>query len=102
MTGDGTKNNPYKISSARELKKIGENLSAHYALCGDIELNGEFTPIGSQFEPFEGVLDGQGYTVKNLKITETAQYAVFLHETPELSKTSKSRQTLRRRRMPEG
>lgn len=75
MTGDGTKNNPYKISSARELKKIGENLSAHYALCGDIELNGEFTPIGSQFEPFEGVLDGRGYTVKNLKITETAQYA---------------------------
>lgn len=52
------------ISSAEELKAIA-GTSLEYKLSGDIDLSGvEWTPIGD----FTGVLDGNGYAIKNLTI----------------------------------
>ena len=38
LTGNGTLENPYIITSARELDEIRNNLSAHYKLGNDIDL----------------------------------------------------------------
>lgn len=64
-----------QITTAEELRKITENLSAHYELANDISLEGEFEPIGSQFEPFLGLLDGNGHCIKGMHITHVSQYA---------------------------
>ena len=45
---------------------------AHYRLGANIDLSGyDFAPIGNEAEgAFSGVLDGAGYTISNLNITE--------------------------------
>ena len=45
-------------------------------LLKDIDLNNEeWTPIGTSEHPFNGVFDGQGYTIKNLVIDSDTGYA---------------------------
>lgn len=84
--GEGTSNNPYKISTASEFalfaKNINDNIdeynSAFYCLDTDIDLNNiDWTPIGNnelsysidEHKIFKGTFDGQGHTIKNLKIS---------------------------------
>jgi hypothetical protein len=41
----------------------------------DIDLGGvEWTPIGTDTTPFKGILDGKGFTIRNLKITTSQIY----------------------------
>jgi len=57
------------ISNETELKAIANNLSANYRLTNDIVLTGEWTPIGKE-KPFSGILDGNNFVIRNLKITD--------------------------------
>ena len=73
--------NEIAISSAEELQKIGCDeaypLTGSYFLTGEIDLSeiDEWIPIGAKSEvdgnpaAFEGVFDGKGYAIKNLKIS---------------------------------
>ena len=65
------------IYTAQDLDNIRYNPSGDYILMNDIDLNGfNWVPIGGYYDPetgfydnFSGVLDGQGYIIKNLRIT---------------------------------
>jgi flagellar basal body rod protein FlgG len=58
------------IDSADELADIADSLNGHYRLTGDINLNGiDWSPIGSESNPFTGILDGNGHTISNLSVT---------------------------------
>jgi hypothetical protein len=63
------------VTSVEELTSIRTNLSGNFRLYNDIDLEGiEWIPIGTEATPFSGILDGQGFTISNLKITETQVY----------------------------
>ena len=78
--GLGTQDSPFLIASTKQLDNVRKYLDAHYKLVMNIVFvpdedfaeGGEFynegngwIPIGLECE-FEGVFDGNGYTVKNL------------------------------------
>ncbi len=78
--GDGTAENPYQITDKYELDAVRNDLTAHYILMNDIEFTeadfaeggdfeGGFTPIGSYDKSFTGVFDGNGKSLKNIRIT---------------------------------
>lgn len=58
------------IWSANDLYKINNDLSGNYILSRDIDMSQieNFTPIGSEDDPFTGTFDGNGHEIKNLKI----------------------------------
>lgn len=80
--GDGTLENPYLIEDAFDLNAVRNNLSAHYKLINDIDLDvspfneGEgWNPIGEtetttpnlgEGYSFMGTFDGNGHIIKNL------------------------------------
>ncbi|MDD2973111.1 MAG: carbohydrate-binding domain-containing protein, partial [Lachnospiraceae bacterium] len=83
--GEGTEASPYEISTAKELADLAaavnngkaDYISAHYKLTADIDLSGipSWTPIGTYVignaeatKPFKGTFDGNGKTIRNLKI----------------------------------
>ena len=79
--GSGTEDDPYQISTGAELAYLASIANAgkskngvKYILVSDIDLaNREWTPIGvSRFDSF---FDGNGYTVYNLNVTGTREYA---------------------------
>jgi hypothetical protein len=56
--------------STFNLFDIRNNLGGNYKLMNDINLESkEWIPVGSNLSPFIGVIDGQGFTVRNLVIT---------------------------------
>lgn len=83
INADYWSENPVAISTVDELKKIGNDdaypLNGSYYLANDIEIpeETEWIPIGARSaadgDPrhFTGVLDGKGYSIKNLKISTT-------------------------------
>lgn len=91
LTGEGTEESPYLITSADDLFLMAHNVNsgigntAHYKLTCDIDLGGkEWAPIGHYTEldqykvSFGGVFDGDGYTVSNFKITKDDTYYMGL------------------------
>lgn len=65
--GDGTKKNPYLISTLGDMQQIKADPSACYKLTADIDMSGypdKWTPI----EKFTGTLDGDGHALKNFSI----------------------------------
>ena len=71
--GDGTKENPYQISNAKQLNAVRNNLSAHYIQVNDIDLSkyDNWEPIGDELDKFKGSYNGQGYKISNLTISES-------------------------------
>ena len=75
MTGTGTHNDPYIISTATDLQNIENDLDAYYELGGNIDASATsgwnsnlgFLPISN----FTGYLDGKTYTVSSLTINRT-------------------------------
>jgi hypothetical protein len=64
---------PTMIYNQTELQNINNNLAGNYELANDITCSGEFVPIGAYpVSPFTGILDGNGYKIKNL--SQTAGY----------------------------
>ncbi len=85
--GDGTEISPYVITDVTQLQEMNLDLSAHYVLGNDIDAsetevwNGGsgFDPIGTFERPFEGMIDGQGFTITSLFIEsiETSYVGLF-------------------------
>lgn len=69
------------ISSAEDFHKIREHLNGTYILTNDIDFTDVMhQPIGTDEEPFCGVLIGNGYSIKNLEINisdETKEAGLF-------------------------
>ena len=67
--GDGSLENPYIIRTSSQLQAINLSLNSNYRLGADINLNDkEWTEIGNSSTPFTGSLEGDNYTISNLKI----------------------------------
>lgn len=65
---NGTKENPFVITTVSDLKDISNNLNAHYILGNDIIFSKEdtFLPIGTKDKPFLGSLNGNGKKISGL------------------------------------
>ena len=96
LAGDGTKEDPYKISSAAELEEFRDKVNngetdAWAELTADINLNpdmeidedgtvtngdklSEWTPIGNEAHRYTGTFDGDGHTISGLYIDSDADY----------------------------
>ena len=89
VTGNGTENDPYQISTADGLKwfrdkvnnaKTEEETKICVVLKADIDLKNEaWTPIGNYTTTnkifYEGTFDGGGYTISGLNVTGNFWYA---------------------------
>lgn len=66
----------YEIYTPQDLANMANDMSGEYELMNDIDLSewGNWTPIGSEAEGFEGILRGNGYCIKNLTITNWEYY----------------------------
>ena len=81
-SGDGSEANPYVISNAIQFDNIRWSMNSHFKLDSSINLGsnenrGYFSTIGigsATDTPFEGTLDGNGYTISNLKIDYGTDY----------------------------
>lgn len=72
--GDGTKANPYLISTVGDMKYMANEPSAAYRMVADIDMskdNSDWTPVST----FSGSLDGDGHSVDNLSISTTDSHA---------------------------
>ena len=76
MEGQGTQNNPHIITNIKQLEKVQKEMLSHYKLGVDIDLSSisNWTPIGTEKEPFKGSLDGNGYKISNMKINSKTNY----------------------------
>ena len=89
--GTGTSSDPYIILTPAHMNDVRNNLAAYYKLGNDIDLSGysNWTPIGTSSTKFTGRLDGNGYTIKNLKITGTTTYrGLFAYNTGTITNLS--------------
>ncbi|MFA6186209.1 MAG: GLUG motif-containing protein [Phycisphaerae bacterium] len=87
--GSGTADDPYKISKPNDLIALGNNTedyTAHFIMVNDINLAryifDDFI-IGKRFstydvKAFNGVFDGNGYVISNLRINAETKYYVSL------------------------
>ncbi|MBR4118152.1 MAG: InlB B-repeat-containing protein [Methanocorpusculum sp.] len=77
--GSGTENDPYKISTADDLKQLATDVNSgntysekYFQLTQDITLSGEWTPIGKDnLNAFMGTFDGNVKTISGLSIENT-------------------------------
>jgi hypothetical protein len=83
--GFGTAGSPYLISTAEDMNAIGghrEDWSKQFKMTADIDLSqyagGKFAIIGNSTNCFQGVFDGDGHAVKNLKIGTAGVSANYL------------------------
>lgn len=72
--GEGTKEDPYLIENLNNFLYFAQNheKGTYYKLGADIDLKGNeknpWTPIGSGEKLFEGILDGDGHTIRGLYV----------------------------------
>ena len=79
----GEPDTPFQIASAAQLAELAQYVnagdatfvSAHYVMTDDVNLSayGNWTPIGTEDHPFEGVFDGQSHVVTGLKIDRAGE-----------------------------
>lgn len=69
--GSGSPEDPFLIATQEQLNDIRKDLSQSYALCSNIILTGEWTPIGDENAPFTGNFDGRGYEISGLNVNIT-------------------------------
>lgn len=75
--GSGTENDPYLIETTQQLNCVRNNLNAYFKLISDIEHvddSIDWTPIGDKENPFSGVFDGNGHSIKKLYISSSEDY----------------------------
>ncbi|MCQ1539531.1 PKD domain-containing protein [Methanocalculus taiwanensis] len=76
LSGSGTPDDPYIITSAAELNAMRKNMTAYYRLNRDLDLTNSliwngglgWAQVGSNTQRFRGGFDGGGHTIKNLTI----------------------------------
>jgi|GEM_PF-3244978 len=84
--GNGTIDNPYRISSPEEFSKLQNDFSAHYILMNDLDFynkNELWKPVGNMDDVFKGTLNGNNKCISNLTIRLEAdeQYAGLFAKT---------------------
>lgn len=75
--GRGTKEEPWLIENAEQLAYLAQQVNngtdyerEHFLLVSDLDLSGnEWTPIGTDGNPFWGGFDGGGHTITGMTIT---------------------------------
>ncbi len=80
-SGNGTKENPYVIANATQLRAFATSLSdekdysnQNVVLSADIDLSGsEWTPIGGSDYAFSGTFDGQGHSITGIQIGSASE-----------------------------
>lgn len=77
--GNGSKNAPYVITNQSQLDQVRDYKRRYFILGSDIDLydynNGNgWLALGSDDEPFNGVLDGNGHTIYNVNVNENEDY----------------------------
>lgn len=85
--GNGSKENPYKISNAIQLNEVRNFLSSSFIQTCDIDLSGlgtsdqnpnsGWSSIGSADYPYTGNYDGNGFCINNLTITIASEHTGF-------------------------
>lgn len=83
--GDGTPATPYRIRTAEQLNAVGAqptDWDKHFLLTADIDLGGysgnAFNLIGTTAQPFTGVFDGGGRSIRNFRCTLSGELQVGL------------------------
>lgn len=65
--GNGTKEHPYEIATASNLKKMSEYSDRYFLLTQDIDLRSEIMEsLFTAERPFQGHFSGEGHTISNL------------------------------------
>ena len=59
---------PVNISNEAELRAIANNLAGEYTLTADITVEGDWTPLGDDKNPFTGKLNGNGHVIKGIRV----------------------------------
>lgn len=82
--GSGTEEKPYLIENQTQLDYLATSLNedtsyqdVHFKLTKDVELNGQWTPIGTAMYPFRGNFDGDNHIISNLQIGSKENYANY-------------------------
>lgn len=75
LGGNGTETDPYIISTSDDLWKVTQaaskaSLKGYYKLIADIKLDGEWTPIGSGINSFNGTFDGNEHVITGILIND--------------------------------
>lgn len=80
ISGSGTMEDPYVLTTAADIAAMHNKLDAHYALGADIDMFGRIhDPIGNGAEgAFTGSLDGRGHTIRRLELELTENKYVGL------------------------
>ena len=80
--GSGTSDAPYQITSAADLTQLATDVNGgksysdmYFKQTADITLSGEWTPIGTQSNPFKGHYDGGGFAIRGLRVTGNYKHA---------------------------
>ncbi|MFK9094252.1 Ig-like domain-containing protein [Bacillus salipaludis] len=67
--GMGTSFSPYKISNVVQLNHVRDHRNAYYVLTNDVSLGSlDWKPIGTDKQPFSGVLDGNGFRITDMNL----------------------------------
>lgn len=81
LYGKGTIDNPVIISNQMDLEMLREKVNGgirytncYFSLAKDIELSGEWEPIGTKDNPFSGNFNGNGYTIRNVIMGQSNEY----------------------------
>lgn len=84
ITGSGTEEDPYLISTEAGLRTYAgyasqDNFSGYAKLTDDIALTGSWTAIKVQYATaaFQGTFDGGGHTIRNLNVSGTGEQGFF-------------------------
>lgn len=76
--GDGSPGDPYQVNSCDQLQAMSYDLSAAYALVGDVDCDGyAFAAIGSVGTDFTGTFNGNGYKIQNITISGGSDQGIF-------------------------
>ncbi|WP_066647055.1 DUF6273 domain-containing protein [Christensenella timonensis] len=67
----------YYIRTEEDLKDMANHPYAVHIQLNNIELTGNWTPVGSASEPFSGVFDGGGYALDGLVVSGTNNLGLF-------------------------
>ena len=77
LNGEGTSENPYKLNNVSSFETLQRLIERGYDFAGyyfdvvqDIDFNGQTFMLGTEDVHFAGMIDGNGYTLKNLTIND--------------------------------
>ncbi len=84
FTGEGTQAEPYLIGSESELKELSDIVNGgksysdeYFELTSDLTMSENWTPIGTEDNPFAGFFDGGNHTINNMVVDTDGVAGLF-------------------------